>query len=260
MLLTFIRFPNIKKRELTCISYPIAKLASSLSLKSQEFIYFQMNEDLRLRARNLTMFFLRYPILFFLSFSLPVLQPERVVSPWRQYSFHWIKTYFIFCQLKASLFLLNIFAFLWNFVGICKFRYSSNFWIMFRKRSQSAPKRPSEKVIFKKFLEFLQTSMWQFPTSMFIEQNSIGEFCIYGVPRDGPTHFSLWSGPTWTDPIQKYSYEICESCGFTHRGALRGREDHSQGTRGSAETGRQNEEANLQRTGASGTRSSCPRF
>uniref|UniRef100_A0A914QQF2 Cilia- and flagella-associated protein 36 n=1 Tax=Panagrolaimus davidi TaxID=227884 RepID=A0A914QQF2_9BILA len=44
---------------------------------------------------------------------------------------------------------------------------------MFRKRSQSAPKRPSEKVIFKKFLEFLQTSMWQFPTSMFIEQNSI---------------------------------------------------------------------------------------
>uniref|UniRef100_A0A7E4WC64 Cilia- and flagella-associated protein 36 n=1 Tax=Panagrellus redivivus TaxID=6233 RepID=A0A7E4WC64_PANRE len=44
---------------------------------------------------------------------------------------------------------------------------------MFRRRSNSTPKRPATKTVFKKFMDFLQSSIWQLPTGMFMEQHSV---------------------------------------------------------------------------------------
>ncbi|KAI6187020.1 Cilia- and flagella-associated protein 36 [Aphelenchoides besseyi] len=42
-----------------------------------------------------------------------------------------------------------------------------------RRRSSSTPKKPSAKIVFKKFMEFLQTDVWRLPTMNFLEKNSI---------------------------------------------------------------------------------------
>ncbi|KAI6190546.1 Cilia- and flagella-associated protein 36 [Aphelenchoides bicaudatus] len=44
---------------------------------------------------------------------------------------------------------------------------------MLRRRSSSTPKKASPKVIFKKFMEFLQTDVWRLPTMNYLEKNSI---------------------------------------------------------------------------------------
>uniref|UniRef100_A0A914D9L6 Cilia- and flagella-associated protein 36 n=1 Tax=Acrobeloides nanus TaxID=290746 RepID=A0A914D9L6_9BILA len=44
---------------------------------------------------------------------------------------------------------------------------------MNRRRSLSTTKKPNNKQIFKKFLEFLESGVWTMPISMFTEQHSI---------------------------------------------------------------------------------------
>ncbi|KAI6189303.1 Cilia- and flagella-associated protein 36 [Aphelenchoides fujianensis] len=42
-----------------------------------------------------------------------------------------------------------------------------------RRRSSSTPKKPTPKVVFKKFMEFLQTDVWRLPTTNHLEKSSI---------------------------------------------------------------------------------------
>lgn len=61
----------------------------------------------------------------------------------------------------------------------CEICHISSYWPsletmnMLRRRSSSSVKKLGPKVIFKKFMEFLQTDVWRLPTMNFLEKNSI---------------------------------------------------------------------------------------